>query len=765
MDEFLPVSKLKDAESLHARVQKLHNDRIEYEKQWKLNMAFYKGKQYSFYNDLTRQIESLPVDDGDKPRYRVRLISNQIMPGSQSLLAKLTKTKPVMVATPGSGSDQDRKAAQMAQALLEHWWTDLGLDDKLEEALLWSIIAGQGYWKISWDPYAGKQMRFLMDPNGQPVTDQLQADVFRSKLQQYGVEPMETAVYLGDVKVEVLSPFQVLLDPNPSTASECMYAFCEHYLDPDEVQARWKKKVQPDVVPSDIDSQLKAANHPSAASPSLATVWTGYFRPSATVPNGRVVSFTRDTILSDEPWPYPFDTLPLVKFPGVRVPGQILDSCEVEQAIPIQKELNRTLSQIVQHKNLSVKPRYWAPVNSITARITDEPGAIYEYNPVAGLKPEPERPPELASYIFPLLQDISMRLRDAFNLTEVTEGTVPPNVEAGIAIDLLQEMATDRLAPKIKLLETALAGGGQMLLTLAQKYYIEPRLMKIQGSGGSIQSRRFTQADLNANLSVMVEAGSALPRTRAGRQARIERYVEMGILRPDEAYKYIDLADLKGVAAKFKIDEDKAYREHDKLINGMPINPDNLQRALQAIQQGIDPESGQPFEGEVDEYQLMEIIRRAGLTPGPADNHAVEFEIHAMFAKSIEFEGLPADVRQDILTHIELTRSAMASLPVPEPFAPRVNLQLKSTVGPSAQAKILQQAGVPVSVEETMEPPLETWVSDDVDMPDADSAGPGQEGTLVKAASSLQDMAHKEAMHEQELRRATANADAAERPS
>ena len=514
MEGISPVSKLKDAPALYERVQKLHSDRYEYEQNWKLNMAFYKGKQYSFYNEHSRQIESLPTNDGDKPRYRVRLVSNQIMPGVQSLLAKLTKTKPVMVATPGTGSDQDRKAAQMAQSLLEHWWGDLNMHDKLEEALLWAIIAGQGYWRLSWDPYAGKQMRFLMDPNGQPITDQSLQDTFRSRLNQMGIPAEETAVYLGDVKVEVLSPFQVLLDPNPSTASECMYAFCEHYLDPDEVFARWKKRVEPDAVPSEIDAQLKASNHPSAASPSLATVWTGYFRPSAVVPNGRVVIFTKDQILSDEVWPYPFDTLPLVKFPGVRVPGQILDSSVVEQAIPIQKELNRTISQIVQHKNLSVKPRYWAPVNSIDTRITDEPGAIYTYNPVAGLKPEAERPPELASYIFPLLQDINARLRDAFYLTEVTEGSVPANVEAGIAIDLLQEMATDRLAPTIQLLESALADGGQMLLVLAQKYYIEPRLMKIQGSGGSIQSRRFTQADLNANLSVSVEAGSASAYTR-----------------------------------------------------------------------------------------------------------------------------------------------------------------------------------------------------------------------------------------------------------
>jgi hypothetical protein len=34
---------------------------------------------------------------------------------------------------------------------------------------------------------------------------------------------------------------------------------------------------------------------------------------------------------------------------------------------------------------------------------------------------------------------------------------VPPNVEAGIAIDLLQEAATDRLAPQILMMEKFLS--------------------------------------------------------------------------------------------------------------------------------------------------------------------------------------------------------------------------------------------------------------------------------------------------------------------
>ena len=109
--------------------------------------------------------------------------------------------------------------------------------------------------------------------------------------------------------------------------------------------------------------------------------------------------FTKDPsiVLYDAPWPYPFKQLPLVKFPGLRIPGQLWDTSVVEQAIPLQKELNRTLSQMIEYKNLTLKPQMLAPVGSLRQRITDEPGAIFEYNPVAGKVPEsipiPSLPP------------------------------------------------------------------------------------------------------------------------------------------------------------------------------------------------------------------------------------------------------------------------------------------------------------------------------------------------------------------------------------
>lgn len=722
----LALSKLKTAEQLTQKLDSLKRGRASMESQWKLNLAFYKGRQYSYYNRSTRRIESLPVEDGEKPRYRVRLVSNQIIAGAHSLLAKFTKTKPNLFASPASGSDSDVKAAQMAEKLLEHWWKDLCLDDRLEEAILWSIITGQGYWKISWDEHAGKSMRFLLGPDGQPILEEALADAFRAELRRFGVEAEEKVAYMGDIKVEAISPFDVYLDPSAKVFDDCKYAICVHYLDPEEIKTRWGVEVTADSVSEAPDASIPMINAQDAIEPNVKQVFVGYFLPTAAMPNGRYVVWidSPKKILQDESWPYPFNELPLVKFPGMRVPGAIYDTSTVEQAIPLQKELNRTLSQIVEYKNLTIKPRVWAPTGSVTTRITSEPGALYEYNPIGEHKPEIEKLPTMPPYVFEHLTGIRNALREAFGIQDITEGTPPPNVEAGIAIDLLQEMATDRIMPTMKLIENALARAGQQMLSFAQQYYKEPRMMKVYGPGGRSQSRRFTQADIQGGISVVVETGSGLPRTRAGRQARILDYIDKGILRPDQAFKYLDLADMDGIAQSFAADEDQANREHDKLIEGDILNTMSYEQALGELESGqaIDQMTGEPIQ---DPMAAEDYLMRAGLQPLPYENYAAHLDVHSLFMKSVEFESLPSDIKRQFMIHFEATQDAMAQLPKPLEFKPvSPTLQIKATAGPTAVSEILNKAGIEGVTPEVMsEPPLETWVSDKIDEPDQDEAG------------------------------------------
>lgn len=724
-------SQLKTVEDLCKKVDALERWRLPLIRQWRLNLAFYKGKQYVFYPARSDKLQSLAVEEGTKPRHRVRLVSNQIMPGAHTLLAQLTKTKPRMFATPGGGGEQEVRAAEMAEQLLEYWWQDFQMDEKLDEALLWSIIGSTGYWVIRWDPYAAKQMRFVVGPDGQPIVDETLKAEFATQLKQFGVQPKEKVVYMGDIRVDTLSPFQVLLDPGAPTFEQANYAICTYDLDPDEIKVRFGKDVRPNIAPASPDSILPYSNSAgSGVELSLRRVFVGYFKPTAAMPDGRVVAWINGgdkQILSDEKWPFPTNDLPLVKFSGMRIPGSIYDDAVVTHALPLQKELNRTISQIVEYKNLTIAPVMTAPVGTLRTRRTTEPGQVIEYSPTAaGLKPEFEPIQALPPYVFNHLQDISSRLQEVFLSASVLQGNVPPNVEAGIAIDLLQEMAVDKLAPIIKLIEMSLARAGQQMLALAQKYYVEPRLLKIQGSGGSTQVKQFQQADIAGNVTVHCETGSGLPRTRAGRQARIERMVELNLIDPKRALRYMELADLGDVEKYFQVNEAKAFRVIDQILAGEVVNPVAVSQFQQQIQQEMaqgqppaDPDTGQPIQSP---EQMQQIMHKQGLQPPPGIDFDTHLDIIGNYMMSVEFTGLPIPLQEDFQTYwYAILKAKFSLMPLPDAAASKVSLNIRSTAGPTATSKILERSGISVSPDDLSEPPLEstveTMVRDNVDDP------------------------------------------------
>lgn len=735
--EIKSVAEMKTAADLTDMVDRFKQRRSRYEQDWKLNLAFFRNKQWTYISKNGR-LESLPTRETEMPRYRVRTTVNKVTPGVISVLSKLTKTKPVMSATPQSSSPDDVKAAQLAELLLEDWWVSKEMHEKLQEVLLWSLLAGQGYWKISWDENAGIPMTFTMNPeNGQVISNDKLVEMYKSQLEQMGLPPdfSDQTVALGDVKIEVLSPFQVYLDDSCNSFEECKIAVCEHYMSPEDIYNQFNVKVEPDAVPSQPDESLPIAGGTDTGATlqrSVKRVYFGYFVPTTRNSKGRYVVWCeegtvgnlkdpkRDTILADTDWPFPFNELPLVKFGGVKVPGSLYDDALTTPSIPLQKLINRTQSQLTEFKNMTLNPQVWAPIGSLKNKYTNEPGAVNEFQPVLGMKPEIAQPPQIPSYVFQYLDGLYVQMKEIFGLNEIADGSVPPNVEAGVAIDLLQEMSTDRFAPQIKSMESSIAHSGKLMLTLAQQYYVEERLLKIRGAGGGSQTKKFKGAEIAGGIDVIAESGSGLPRTRAGRQARIDSLVDRGILQPHQAWKYYDLADMRSIATKHAADEDQAYREHEKMLAQEPLNAVAFEAAQQAVLQGVDPETGQPLESPEAAAPALE---RAALAPSAVENTQAHLEVHHDFMVSVEFEGLPTEIQRAFLIHYELTlEKSRQEAPVPEGQAPRVNLSMHGTLGPTVAAKIMEKTGVMVAPEEFLEEPLETLVMDSVDAPDRDSA-------------------------------------------
>jgi len=754
---------IRDANLLAAKRGELEQARRENKREWALNREFYKGNQWAWWNESQVQVESLPpVVETSEGRHKVRLVSNQILPGVQNIIAQLTKTRPVFHATANSGAERDQKAAELAEGLFEYWWGEFKMKSKLERALLHAQLS-EGYWKISWDPYAGKQMQIMLDPEtGAPVTDMELADAYKDQIEamakEQGMDPQEVlsqvqkTIMLGDIKVEVMSGEQVLVDPTVSSIEYANYVICTHPMDPEEIKARWGVTVTPDSVPQDL---AFPASRTTAPKKITKDVFIGYFKPSLVLPKGRYVAWIEgpNKILASTDWPYPFNDLPLVKFPGTLNPDTSADAPRVSQARGLNKELNRTISQIVMHKNLTLKPQMVAPVGSLRQRITDEPGAVFEYQPIAGLAPEWRQLPNLPPYVFEHLADVQRRIDSIFNKIPTERSSLPPRVDAGYTVELIQEAVADQLSPEIGRIEEALAEAGMLMLQLAQKYYIEPRMLKLRGTGGSTQVKKFMNTDLAGGFGLKAESGSGLPQSKAGRMMQIKELVQMQAISPQDALPYLGISNLTGIAKQMAGDEDQAYREIEKLLTGQPINVMAAQQAAQAVQSGQpNPQTGQPFQSQ-EEAQAF--VMQAALSPLPWENLPVHLRVLQEYMVTPEFEKYGPEVQQRFIQHFALTQQTMGQQAAGSaPSQPvRTTLSLKGTVGPTVAAEILQKSGVPeATAEQFTEAPLETSVYDSMDLPDQDEAGNDKlsEADMALAAQTMQLNAAKGA-HEMAL--------------
>lgn len=193
-------------------------------------------------------------------------------------------------------------------------------------------------------------------------------------------------------------------------------------------------------------------------------------------------------------------------------------------------------------------------------------------------------------------------------------------------------------------------------------------------------------------------------------QTHIEQSIEMAAV-TRKALRIADPGDMQDIASDVALDESQALRENQMLLAGATINPEALQQATSAIQQGRDPESGQPITMPFD---VQAALLRASLKPTLVENLQVHLDRHGKVIKSKQFQTFPPDARGRFIDHFNQTRDLFLSLPtMPEKVvAPKVSLSLRESVGPTTVAEVLRRAGVPEADAATLdqEPPMENMI-------------------------------------------------------
>lgn len=563
------------------------NARQSFEQQWYMNMAFYFGRQYVTWANMGASNTLTRLYEPPAPPYRVRMVVNKCRRIIRTELSKVTRQFPQWFVTPNTTDDDDRMAAIAAEQISEWLIREHHWNRKVRRSAFWALIMGTSFIKTYWE-------NEKPDPSGVP----------------------------GSMCVDPVTAFHILIPDLQEEELEYQpYVIHTTLRDASELRQQYGVDIQPnaEVLGGVLEQRFLGAlgirsNNPTKNKVQVYEMWV---KPCAKFPMGALISWGGETLIQlIEQWPYTKAEYPFAKITHIPT-GRFYGDSMLVDLIPLQKELNRTHSQIVESKNKMAKPQWIAQRGSVDAnKMTSEPGLVNLYTP-GFQEPKPVQPPSLPTYVIDELERLAREMDDLAATGEITKGQVPPGVTAASAISYLQEENDNRFAPTVASIEEAVEHLGRYMLSFVNEYWDETRMVKVVGDNRLTETREFTKADVKGNTDFTVEAGSAAPRSLAAKQAFIIELVKMGVIAPDQSLKYLDMNETR------------------KLYEDAQINQRQIAREHVAFKEG-----GQPQVHEYDDHQAHDLG-------------------HSNWFKSEEFENLDPNIQMMAIQHWQQHKMAI----------------------------------------------------------------------------------------------------------
>lgn len=548
--------------------EKDRRQRIEFERDWYMNLAFYFGRQYVQWTTPmnTSNGTYMKLFEPKAPPWRVRMVTNKIKPLMRKEMAMLTKEDPVPYIIPASTDDDDLLAARAGENLFDFLWRNLKAKRTLKRAAFWTALTGNGFCKDWYDPGA-------TDAGGEQ----------------------------GSIMFEHLTPFHLWV-PDMDEEDIENQPHVHHVMTKDP---RWIKDTYGVDIQSDTNSGggavleqkfLRALNITSSNEYDCVAVHETWFKPCSDWPDGAIITWAQDQPLNvTEGFPFGHNEYPFTKFDNIQT-GRFYSESVIKDLIPLQKEYNRTRSQIIEAKNRMARPQLVAQKGSVDPnKMTTEPGLIIFYTP--GYQPPVQMKMEpIPNYVIEELNRCAADMQDIAAQHEVSKGTNPPGVTAATAISYLQEQDETSLSNAISSIEEGVEKIGRHFLLHVQTFWDLPRMIQVEGYDGAFEAMEFKNADLKGNTDLNIQSGSAMPKSRAAKQAFIMQLGQLGWIPAQTALRYLDMAETGRLYEELQKDVRQAQRENVKMMAGMPQQVNTWDEHLIHITTHNDDRKKQKFE-------------------------------------------------------------------------------------------------------------------------------------------------------------------------
>lgn len=511
-----------------------HN--LDTERQAQFNSSWYLGQQLKFWNKDRQRMETQANPNG-----RVRITVNLIGGLCDAYVAKLGTAPINLEAEPQTDDLLDFERSRLMTDVFRYYDRYLSMPGIVQFSDLAALLHGESYIKVCWEPFAGREV----GPIGAADLGIDEQEFGR----KYGKEPVR--VKEGDLYVSTIPVFNLFWGPPGIPFNNAEWVVEIHERSAGYVIERYG--LSPEDVSYDSDSDVRIVRpneqfvwgerERGEGIVLVKTLWVAQNKKLKGLENGRRVIAVGKNVVKNGPNPYQHRRIPIVQWRHSVAPGDPRGYTPVTDLLPVQADLNKSVSQFCENRELMANPVWMVPEHSIVNEKdwVAAAGGMRRYR--GSQMPQIQQGAAMPIVVYSMLDQSRKWMQDIIGLRDISQGKNPAGVRAAKTVSLLKESDEERMAAVNRRRIDAWRQVGWLMLMTLRQYAREPRLIRIIGDERAVLSKTFMGKDFGNSISpydIKVSTSGA-PRSRSSRIDDMDRMMERGFLNPNlpEDKKYV----------------------------------------------------------------------------------------------------------------------------------------------------------------------------------------------------------------------------------
>jgi hypothetical protein len=454
--------------------------RRKFEPDWYSNCLFLAGNQWEAAASDVRRFRKIAVQP---PQSKVKIVSNQIFPLARQAASALRENLAQQTAAASTSDSRDVEAAELATDFLQsRFYEDREQEVRFHE-ILWTMCVGRVLRKTYWDPQA----------DGLGLGGKLKG--------------------AGDIVSRTLNPFRFHVCPWSDSSEEMPWIIESDVRDVDEINDLYPgSDVQAEeyadatrlldkLLVNIIDGSSQSAEKRRDA----AILKRLYARPNLRYPRGRMFVWANGKLLQEAD--LPDGEMPFTALDWFPIPGRAYPLPFVTPLRDLQREINVTLSQLIELKNRQLR-------GDVAVRGMGD--ITQEINPETGQKIV-RMPASVQDYQFikydlntsdaeVLLSKLWNDCMQSAGIHESALGASPAGKVTATQVTLLKESDMTGLTLFRAGFDLAYAKVSRQKLLLARNHYHVPRMIRVVGESNTVRTAAFFGSDLRDTEDVRPRA-------------------------------------------------------------------------------------------------------------------------------------------------------------------------------------------------------------------------------------------------------------------